>query len=109
MGQGWNIRPHKEFKATACPGTLDIPRLVALANGIDYSGSNDCEKELRETIDALIGVRESRKKWKENHSEEQDKRAEEGRIAAETIEKQQKACTRSAGNMRLNCPGGSSN
>lgn len=36
-----NIRPHNEFKATQCPGNLDIKRLVALANGFDHTGSED--------------------------------------------------------------------
>lgn len=51
------LRPHKEFKNTQCPGTLDLAKLDALARQ-DDSGGMGSEEALLKVIKVLEGERD---------------------------------------------------
>lgn len=62
-----HILKHSEVKATQCPGTLDLDKLINLAKTINDDG---CANE-------LIEMRASRDKWKLEAKESADKHAKE--------------------------------
>jgi N-acetyl-anhydromuramyl-L-alanine amidase AmpD len=69
-----HIIGHNEVKATACPGTIDIDKLISLAKGEQM----DCEKELDE-------MRLSRNGWRDKAEELENKLLEESTKHAEEI------------------------
>lgn len=67
-----HIIGHSEVKATQCPGSLDIDKIIAIAKE-----DNPCEKDLAKVREELIAMRESRNKWRLDHEELSEKYARE--------------------------------
>lgn len=62
------IQPHKSFVATQCPGTLDIPRIIARAREINQLPieSNSMTEQQKKDIESMQNLRKYRGTWYES-------------------------------------------
>lgn len=90
-----HIIGHREVKATQCPGTIDIDRIIQIAK----EDTTHCEDKIEELEQELSDMRDSRDKWR-TLSKEQEKKIEE---QATTIgEKNQQIESLNESNAKLN-------
>ncbi len=54
-----HIEPHNKYKATQCPGTMDIDKLIELAKQTDEPDYKKLYEELREKYDIDIAARDN--------------------------------------------------
>lgn len=78
---------HREVKSTACPGNLDVDRIIEIAKGDPCS---DLQKKIDGLEENLAGVRKSRDEWRRQYDELSAKYEKEVSDKNKTIESQQK-------------------
>jgi hypothetical protein len=50
-----HIKGHREIKATQCPGTIDIDKLISIAKGDEVTES-ECQKRVQEVVDKYESI-----------------------------------------------------